>query len=79
MQRPVPDIHQRPVVGDTNRLIGWMRRGTVGLGGLLGLLATLVALFSLVEPTTFPRGTTIQALMFQLPELGLLALAMAIP
>ena len=27
----------------------------------------------------FPRGTTLQALMFQVPELGLLSLAMAIP
>jgi hypothetical protein len=30
-------------------------------------------------PTTFPRVTTLQAMMFQLPELGLLSLAMAIP
>ena len=50
-----------------------------GLGGLLALLATLVVFFSLLEPTTFPRVTTLQAMMFQLPELGLLSLAMAIP
>ena len=56
-----------------------MRRGTVGLGGLLTLLTLLVAFFSLVEPMTFPRGTTLQAMMFQVPELGLLSLAMAIP
>ncbi len=55
-----------------------MRRGTVGVGGLLPLLAVLVVLFSLVEPATFPRGTTLRAIMFQLPELGLLSLAMAI-
>jgi simple sugar transport system permease protein len=79
MQHPATDMKQRPVVSDANRLIGWMRRGTVGLAGLLSLLAILLAFFSLVAPTTFPRGTTVQALMFQLPELGLLALAMAIP
>ena len=67
------------LAGDADRLIGWMRRGTVGLGGLLALLALLVVFFSLVEPTTFPRGTTLQAIMFQVPELGLLSLAMAIP
>ena len=42
-------------------------------------MLALVGFFSLVEPTTFPRGTTLQAMMFQLPELGLLSLAMAIP
>ena len=79
MQHPVTRYEQRPVVSDADRLIGWMRRGTVGLGGQLSLLAILLAFFSLVEPTTFPRGTTVQALMCQSPELGLLALAMAIP
>ena len=63
-----------------DRLIAAIR-GTVGhVGGLLLLLAVLVALF--LRPvcrTTFPRATTLQAMMFQLPELGLLSLAMAIP
>ena len=30
-------------------------------------------------PATFPHVTTLQAMMFQLPELGLLSPAMAIP
>jgi simple sugar transport system permease protein len=38
-----------------------------------------VLIFSLLMPTTFPHVTTLQAMMFQLPELGLLSLAMAIP
>ena len=79
MEHSIPDHKRRSLAGDADRLIGWMRRGTVGLGGLLALLALLVVFFSLVEPATFPRGTTLQALMFQVPELGLLSLAMAIP
>ena len=73
------DDNRRSSAGDADRLIGWMRRGTVGLGGLLALLGLLVVFFSLAEPATFPRGTTLQALMFQVPELGLLSLAMAVP
>ena len=62
-----------------DRLISVLRGKTVNMGALLVLLAGLVALFSLAMPMTFPRGTTLQAMMFQLPELGLLSLAMAIP
>lgn len=47
--------------------------------GLLGLLAALVALFSMLLPGRFLTVGTAQSMMFQLPELGLLALAMAIP
>ena len=79
MEHSLPEDKRRALPGDADRLIGWMRRGTVGLGGLLGLLALLVVFFSMVEPTTFPRGTTLQAIMFQVPELGLLSLAMAVP
>lgn len=50
-----------------------------GTGGLLLLLAGLVLLFSLLLPRSFPTFGTLQSMMFQLPELGLLALAMVIP
>ena len=79
MEESIPDRRRPSLVGGADRLIDWMRQGTIGLRGLLALLALLVSFFSLVEPTTFPRGTTLQALMFQVPEFGLLSLAMAIP
>ena len=48
-------------------------------GGLLALLAALVLFFSLLLPERFPTFGTAQSMMFQLPELGILALAMVIP
>ncbi len=48
-------------------------------GGLIGLLVALVVLFALLLPERFPTFGTAQSMMFQLPELGLLALAMVIP
>jgi simple sugar transport system permease protein len=47
--------------------------------GLAILLVALLALFSALLPARFPTIATVQSIMFQLPELGLLALAMAIP
>ncbi|HKE18079.1 MAG TPA: ABC transporter permease [Kofleriaceae bacterium] len=47
--------------------------------GLLALLAALVVTFSILLPGRFLTAGTAQSMMFQLPELGLLALAMAIP
>ena len=47
--------------------------------GSLGLLVALVLLFSLLLPGRFATFGTLQSMMFQLPELGLLALAMVIP
>jgi len=49
------------------------------LASLLVLAAALVALFSALIPERFPTFGTLQSMMFQLPELGLLALAMLIP
>lgn len=47
--------------------------------GLLLLLAGLFLLFSALLPDRFPTVATLQSMMFQLPELGLLALAMVVP
>jgi simple sugar transport system permease protein len=79
MNHSFPEDGLRRLTDNTDRLIDWARRGTGNLGGLLGLLVLLAAFFSLVEPDAFPRATTLRAIMFQLPELGLLSLAMAIP
>lgn len=47
--------------------------------GLVLLLVALAALFTVLLPERFPRFATAQSMMFQLPELGLLALAMLLP
>ena len=63
-----------------DRLLLSMRRGAIGgLTGLWVLLAGLVILFSLLMPRQFPTGGTVQSMMFQLPELGMLALAQVVP
>ena len=49
-----------------------------GLGGLAGLLAALVVVFGVAVPD-FASGGTLQSVMFQMPELGLLSLAMLLP
>jgi simple sugar transport system permease protein len=49
------------------------------LVGLLLLLLGLFATFTVLLPGSFLRPSTMQSMMFQLPELGLLSLAMAIP
>lgn len=57
-----------------------MLRGAGGnMRGLLVLWAVLFAGFAIAMPETFLRPTTYQAMMFQIPELGLLSLAMTIP
>lgn len=51
-------------------------------GNLLGLallLVMLLGLFSTLLPGTFPQFSTMRAMMFQIPDLGLLSLAMAVP
>ena len=81
MQDLAPDVGGtgQGMTAQLDRVISTLRGGAVNVGALLALLAVLVSLFSLLMPTTFPRGSTLQAMMFQVPELGLLSLAMAIP
>jgi simple sugar transport system permease protein len=62
-----------------DRLVSALRAGASNLVGLLLLLGGLTALFAMLLPETFLHVATVQAMMFQLPELGLLSLAMAIP
>lgn len=47
--------------------------------GLLGFWLMLFVFFAIMLPEAFSRPGTYQAMMFQIPELGLLSLAMAIP
>ena len=47
--------------------------------GLLVLWPLILVAFAIVMPGSFLKVGTVQAMMFQLPELGLLSLAMVIP
>jgi simple sugar transport system permease protein len=62
-----------------DQLISSLRGRPTGVTGLIALLVLLLAVFSFFMPATFPRAATLQAMMFQIPELGLLSLAMALP
>ncbi len=62
-----------------DRVASLMRGRTPGgLAGLAGLLAALVIAFGFAVPG-FASAGTLQSIMFQMPELGLLSLAMVIP
>jgi simple sugar transport system permease protein len=70
----------RPKPLGLDDLLRGVRLGSPGAAaGLLVLLAALVLTFSILLPGRFLTWGTAQSMMFQLPELGLLALAMAIP
>ena len=63
-----------------DRVIMVIRESTgTNLVGLLLLLLGLFSVFSILLPGIFLQPGTMQSMMFQLPELGLLSLAMAIP
>lgn len=76
---PRVDHASSPTNAALDRALGYFRQGPTSLAGLLLLLAGLVGCFCLIMPTTFPRVTTFQAMMYQIPELGLLSLATTIP
>jgi simple sugar transport system permease protein len=72
--------HDTAIPSWSRDLMALLRTGPlVGLSGLAGLLVALVVTFSVALPDRFLSTQTIQSMMFQLPELGLLALAMAVP
>ena len=76
----VEDFSAPPVLVEIDGLLKRIRERTPGdIFGLAILLIALLVLFSALLPARFPTIATVQSIMFQLPELGLLALAMAIP
>lgn len=69
-----------PLEAGLGRFLASLRGGAPGgERGLVALLVALLLLFSALLPDRFPTVATFQAMMFQLPELGLLALAMVVP
>lgn len=79
-QREAP----RPHPSDPSSALAALMVRLRGGGGesvvsLLGLSAAMIVLFSILMPERFPTLGTVQSMMFQLPELGMLALAMVVP
>src|ERR1700745_3300938 len=46
---------------------------------LVPLIVAAVIIFSLLAPSRFLSGDTVRAMAFQMPELGILSLAMMVP
>ena len=53
------------------------RDPTITLLGVLIVVAVII--FSLLAPSRFLSGDTVRAMAFQMPELGILSLAMMVP
>jgi simple sugar transport system permease protein len=69
----------RALDANVSSLMGILRTGAPGgLSGLGVLLIALVAISAVAVPG-FASAATLQSIMFQLPELGLLSLAMVVP
>lgn len=76
---PLP-ARSDPLTPTLDRVVAAIRESAgTNLVGLLLLLLGMFTAFSVLLPGTFLQAETMQAMMFQLPELGLLSLAMAIP
>jgi simple sugar transport system permease protein len=69
------------LTGQLDQVIRFLRGNGEGqsLTGLVALGLALVVLFSAIIPDRFPTLQTAQSVMFQVPELGVLALAMVVP
>jgi simple sugar transport system permease protein len=78
MRGPTPVVEPRNR-SQLDQLISSVRERPTGVIGLIALLVLLLGAFSFFLPATFLRTATLQAMMFQIPELGLLSLAMALP
>jgi simple sugar transport system permease protein len=78
---PVPELSEdRRLDAGLPELMARLRGAEPGgIAGLVLLLVALAVLFTALVPDRFPTIGTVQSMMFQLPELGLLALAMAVP
>lgn len=62
-----------------DRAMGLLRSDQGNQLGLSLLLVVILGLFAVALPGTFLRLSTLHAMLIQLPELGILSLAMAIP
>lgn len=72
--------HSKPTLNRRlDGIVDLMRGDASNLMGLLLLWLALLVVFTFLLPESFTRATTFQAMMFQIPELGLLSLAMAVP
>jgi simple sugar transport system permease protein len=60
-------------------LVRMLRGGGIGNAGLIALWPAILVIFTVAMPGQFLQLGTLQAMMFQLPELGLLSLALVIP
>ena len=65
--------------GSLDDIAGLLRRSGVHNGALLVLWPLIIVAFSVIMPGQFLQVRTAQSMAFQLPELGLLSLAMVIP
>lgn len=62
-----------------NGVIGSIRKSGINNGALLLLWPVIIVIFAVIMPGQFLQTGTAQSIAFQLPELGLLSLAMVVP